>query len=127
MPYKNAEDKAKHHKGYWKQYYADPSHLKKHRAAVHLARKKREAKIRDFLAEYKLSRGCRVCGFKEHHAALDFAHRDRKTKLGTISHSDVLRWWSMERIQLEIEKCDVVCSNHHRIETYQEVQELKAS
>jgi hypothetical protein len=57
---------------------------------------------------------CNVCGF-DHPASLDFHHRDPKDKFKDIS---VLKWsgCSDETFIKEIEKCDVLCSNCHRIE-----------
>ena len=61
---------------------------------------------------------CKVCGF-DHPAALDFHHRDPEDKLRDIS---VLKWsgCSNETFIREIEKCDVLCSNCHRIEHWNE-------
>jgi hypothetical protein len=61
---------------------------------------------------------CKVCGFN-HPASLDFHHRNPEDKLKDIS---VLKWsgCSNETFIKEIEKCDVLCSNCHRIEHWVE-------
>lgn len=49
--------------------------------------------------------------------AMEFDHRDRTKKydaVGNLASSH----WSLEKIQTEIDKCDLVCSNCHRIRTY---------
>lgn len=46
---------------------------------------------------------------------MDFDHRgDKKFGLATVSAGNR----SLKSIQLEIDKCDVVCSNCHRIRTH---------
>lgn len=64
----------------------------------------------------KLEKGCIKCGYNEHHAALDFHHRNGKTdKVMNISR---LCNYSWKKVLEEIEKCDVICSNCHRILTF---------
>jgi hypothetical protein len=46
---------------------------------------------------------------------MDFDHREGEEKAGTIA-SQVCNW-SWEKIKAEVAKCDVVCSNCHRIRT----------
>lgn len=91
-------------------------------ASVRRSEAKRRDAVRAWVNERKLELGCRVCGFREHHAALDFAHRDRKSKSGNISLA--VRNWPMAKVKAEVEKCDVVCANHHRIETFLENESL---
>ena len=57
---------------------------------------------------------CKICGFN-HPSALDFHHIDPKEKFKTVSD---LKWsgCSHETFITEIKKCDVLCSNCHRIE-----------
>ena len=54
------------------------------------------------LRRYKLLKGCAHCGYKKHFSALDFDHINRTTK-----------------IKNEVRKCEVLCSNCHRIKTYE--------
>ena len=63
---------------------------------------------------FKLSKGCFDCGYKAHPEALEFDHvRGVKCfELGTRKRL------AMERVMAEIEKCDVVCANCHRVRTY---------
>ena len=65
------------------------------------------------LAEIKLARGCVDCGYNTHPDALDFDHIDPAAKSFTISHASV----SLERLMLEVAKCEVRCANCHRIKT----------
>lgn len=63
----------------------------------------------------KKTLSCGKCG-ENHPACLDFHHRDPKTKLFTISHATRHHIYSWETILVEIDKCDVICSNCHRKE-----------
>lgn len=69
---------------------------------------------RDKINQIKLDRGCIYCGYNAHPAALDFDHRNPEEKLFNISQDPKRAWNSIVE---EIEKCDVVCANCHRITT----------
>lgn len=74
--------------------------------------KNRRAK-QDKVSEIKRARGCCVCGFNEP-VALDFHHLDPSTKDDTIAQMFAVHA-SMERIITEMDKCVVLCANHHRM------------
>lgn len=57
------------------------------------------------------SGGC-VCGEK-HPALLDFHHRNPDEKELTAAKM-IQNKWSPERIDKELEKCDILCANCHR-------------
>ncbi len=81
----------------------------------------RAFKVREFLADYKMKTGCVDCGYKEHQAALDFDHiEERGEKSFNLAESK-----SIDSAIKEIEKCEVVCSNCHRIRTYRRYHEKK--
>lgn len=71
------------------------------------------AEIRRRLTALKLERGCMDCGYRTHPAALDFDHARgvKSVNLSQISE----KYWSV--VAHEIEKCDVVCANCHRVRT----------
>lgn len=72
------------------------------------------AKRRTQIQEYKLSKGCAICGYNKHPAALDFAHLEQSTKSFNISQDPKRKW---EDTLKEIEKCRVLCRNCHAVET----------
>lgn len=77
-----------------------------------LSKQKQQFKKR--LAEIKEASGCVDCGLKNH-IVLDFDHlRDKKYNISRMIH-DGFSWRAIKR---EIEKCEVVCANCHRIRTY---------
>ena len=70
----------------------------------------RRARGRAFIDKYKAT-GCVVCGFAVP-VALDFHHRDPETKITEVTRLAVC---SEARILSEIEKCVLLCANHHRM------------
>lgn len=63
--------------------------------------------IRKFIDNYKLSKGCSICGYNKCAMALDLHHANEKNF--TISHMRVLK-----RVKTEIKKCIILCANCHR-------------
>lgn len=74
---------------------------------------RRRHKVLDQLCAIRVERGCQRCG-ENHPACLSFHHRDEKTKKFNISQEAVRRNRSLEYLQDEIAKCDVLCENCHR-------------
>ena len=70
---------------------------------------------REWLAAYKLEKGCADCGYNAHSEALDFDHVEDNKEFGLGGRGGQ----SWERIYAEVEKCEVVCANCHRVRTRQ--------
>ena len=68
-------------------------------------------KNKKWFMDYKRGLECNRCGFS-HPAALDFHHKDPSTK---EIRFDRVSKNNQEKIMKEIEKCEVLCSNCHRI------------
>jgi len=68
------------------------------------------------LWDIKEASGCVDCGEKYPHFMLDFDHLPGHEKVGNVS--DVLANYSWDRAKKELEKCEVVCSNCHRLRSY---------
>jgi len=64
---------------------------------------------RKWLVDYKLSRGCVVCGYKKCASALDFHHNGDKE----FDIARGIRCKNLEQIQEEIKKCMILCRNCH--------------
>ncbi|MFH8577202.1 hypothetical protein [Streptomyces zaomyceticus] len=101
----------------WKRAYrlANIEHVQ---ALGRAAQRKAVDKRREIVSGIKTTRGCADCGFNAHLAALDFDHLDPKSKSKSVSWL-VSHNAPMQRILDEIEKCEVVCANCHRIRTYE--------
>jgi len=82
--------------------------------------KHRNRKIQ-YLNEFKKTLNCGVCG-EDRWWVLDFHHRDSTKKEKSISR--MIREDSIEKVLIEIEKCDVLCSNCHRDFHYWEKKEV---
>jgi hypothetical protein len=88
-------------------------HKNKGNGTLHFERTRKERL--DMLSDYLYDRGCLDCGTTDIRV-LEFDHvRDKKI----MSVSEMLRnHWAWDKIQSEIDKCDIVCANCHRIRTY---------
>ncbi|QMP83961.1 MAG: hypothetical protein [Caudoviricetes sp.] len=82
----------------------------------HQAKKIQER--REFLDNYKLQRGCAICGYNKHPKALCFDHIDPFTKHKDFS-SKILTRWNINVLNEEIAKCRILCANCHNIETFE--------
>jgi hypothetical protein len=91
------------------QTKAHPERLKKHRDGGNQSRRL----VRQWLADYKLARGCVDCGYRKHSAALQLDHEGPKS----IEIADART--SIKRLQTEIDagRCVVRCANCHSIRT----------
>lgn len=65
---------------------------------------------KSFIEDYKKHNKCKKCGIAKFYI-LDFHHRNSEDKEFEISR---MRDYSLEKIQLEIDKCDLLCANCHR-------------
>ena len=65
-----------------------------------------------WINDYKLSKGCSICGYNKCAAALDFHHPndDKEFTIAKFRNKNI----SIEKIKLEIEKCEVLCCRCHR-------------
>ena len=87
----------------------------KSQARYHTKRRKAQ---REFIAAYK-QKPCMDCGGTFPPICMDFDHRDQSTKKATISEMVSLKLTEENKafILAEMEKCDLVCANCHRIRT----------
>lgn len=60
--------------------------------------------------QYKINRGCDICGYNRCVKALEWHHNDPKTKLGEPSEMR----YSRKKYMIEIAKCSLLCANCHR-------------
>ena len=113
MPYKNKEDARKSRKKWWANLSPERKREKQDKA------NDRAKKVKEFIAEYKSKNGCTDCGYNKHHSALEFDHIVGKKELNVCLAK------SIKQAKKEIEKCEIVCSNCHRIRTYTRIYPCK--
>lgn len=94
-------------KEYFKKYYDKNKEKHIHTVLSYTI----ERKI--FLAQKKMEYGCIKCGYKDHPSALQFHHKDPKTKSFTIGSGNNK---TFQELKDEIKKCVVLCANCHFIE-----------
>ena len=83
------------------------------RAAAH--KKTTRCKIKVYITQIKQQARCESCGIQDYRV-LDFHHTGKKSaNIGEAANLG----WSLKRVQLEIEKCRILCSNCHRILHYE--------
>lgn len=106
MPYKDVQKRREAEKRYYRK------HLKLYKDK----NTKRKKMLLDFVNSLK-NKQCMDCGIVYPPYVMDFDHRDPSEKINTISR--IIRdMWSKKRILSEIEKCDLICANCHRIRTH---------
>jgi hypothetical protein len=96
-----------------RRYYCKPCDRAKSRANSN----RRYAIARAELQALR-ERPCTDCGGRFPHYVMDFDHPDRSVKTGDISQ--MAASGLSPRVLAEIEKCDLVCANCHRIRTRQQ-------
>ncbi|MCE9548968.1 hypothetical protein K8Q98_01045 [Candidatus Nomurabacteria bacterium] len=111
MPYKTPEKKRENHKRYMKEVWY-PLNKIKHIQYV----KNIKSKINEYVLNYKKTGKCMDCGFlgKDYPQVLDFDHRkDKKFNVSEYRYHTS----GINKVKEEIEKCDLVCANCHRVRT----------
>jgi hypothetical protein len=81
--------------------------------------------LRELINGYKESQGCVECKCRHPHYLLDFDHLDGDKKINSISKM-ITAQASINKIMVEIKKCDVVCKNHHAERTHKKRQLSRA-
>jgi hypothetical protein len=76
--------------------------------------KKRKQSMRDFVYEIKGKTPCADCYIQYPYYVTDFDHLD--DKITTVSN--LVNKGNLEKVIAEIAKCELVCSNCHRMRTY---------
>ena len=90
--------------------------LKRERSAEYKARREERAAIRAHINELK-SAPCTDCGGTFDPVCMDFDHRPGEGKRAEVSALIWSGWARLDRVLSEIAKCDLVCSNCHRLRT----------
>lgn len=95
-----------HHKeivAHRKEYYMDNKEKVKERI------KQFKAPLKQYIRDYKLSKGCSICGYKKCASALVFHHVNGNKEFDMFLAANR----KLEITKKEIEKCIVLCANCH--------------
>lgn len=107
MAYKNREDQ----QAYGKQHYLDNKEEYQKRSKI--SNLKARQRNQEYVKELK-KKPCTDCGGIFPPECMDFDHLDNKIdSVARLQRQSV----SLKRIQEEIDKCELVCANCHRIRT----------
>jgi acetylornithine/succinyldiaminopimelate/putrescine aminotransferase len=91
-----------------KRYYENHQHYRNsHNTSRNRIREQNARNVFEYLAKHS----CLNCGESDP-IVLEFDHRNKDDKIENISNLILNSTW--EKIQKEIEKCDVLCANYHR-------------
>ena len=99
MPYKNKEEGNINRK----LFYKNNNGLMRERRLKYRKMK------RDYIDNYKLSKGCAVCGYNKCASALDFHHDGNKE----YNIANARNSMGLKRLIEEMDKCIVLCRNCH--------------
>lgn len=126
MPHKDKKERLEYAKQYRKDHPEEVKNSTKQWRENNPEKVKKQQrqyckKIKKYIQNYKLSKGCAICGYDKCAAALDFHHNGKDKTIGT---GQAFGSRSLENVKKEIEKCDVLCSNCHRELHYKERKEI---
>lgn len=105
-----------------KKIYKTKSHYERNKAIYNKRIAERRFIIRKYLHSIKEAFPCADCGNFYPYYVMDFDHV--KSKKFQISHRSI---GSMGLLHEEISKCEIVCSNCHRIRTHKKRDHKKIS
>ena len=100
------------------------NHYENNKESHNELKKKRRAKLQDFINNLK-SNPCVDCGMSYDPYVMDFDHC-RGDKVNSVSKMTNTQRCSEAKLLAEIAKCDLVCSNCHRIRTKKRMMGLTA-
>ena len=121
MPYADPEKKKEHHKKYMREVWY-PKNKEKHIGYV----TKLKNDIFDYVYQYKKGQKCVDCGFegKDYPEVLEFDHlKDKEFEISMFHYHTN----SMIKVKKEIQKCELVCANCHRIRTVRRRKKLMSA
>lgn len=93
------------------KYENEDERIKERRKQVVANVQRRREKVKKLSIEYKGGK-CQICGYNKCVDALEFHHLNPEEKEFGISSKGYTRSW--EKVQQELDKCILLCSNCHR-------------
>ncbi len=113
-PYKTKEQKEETRVAHLHRYKMSRREKRKVSDATRVYNKQYKREKREWVDNYKLSRGCEICGYNKAPEALDFDHLPGFEKRIIVACL-VNTTHSYETLKAEIDKCRILCANCHRI------------
>lgn len=113
MPYADKKKQSEYHKQWYER------HKDQYKSSVRERNKNYKHRNREFVRRVKQLFACADCNMRFHYSQMDFDHIDGKEE--NISRM-MNQSYSLEKIKKEIRKCELVCSNCHRLRTWSRLQ-----
>ena len=110
--------------GYFAENWRSPSVFEKCRVYSIERKKYISSVISDFVNQYKLEKGCFVCGYKKEACALDTHHIDPKKKKFSVGSNRKNSYVQFEAVKRELKKCIILCANCHREITHKNKEKI---
>ena len=113
MPFKNEEYRKTYMKEYSKKHYEANSEMYKEKAAI--SNKRLRTRNRDYIKAIKEGNPCVDCGKCYPYYVMHFDHiYEKNGSISDMSRASV----SLDRLQKEINNCELVCANCHAERTH---------
>ncbi len=84
---------------------------------------RRREELRKYVRDLKMSTACKDCGESYPYYVMDFDHLENKE----FSISRLVYANNKTKLRFELEKCEIVCANCHRIRTYERLVRARSS
>ena len=104
------------HSAYARNHYKN--NAPKYKESASRSRPRQTARNKTWVHAQKAGRACLDCGGSFPAVCMDFDHIEGSAKVDSISRMMSTTVVSLKRLAEEVAKCDLVCSNCHRIRTY---------
>ena len=113
MPFKDKDTRKAYHKVYSKNHYE--ANIEEYKLKALESNRRARKRNRDYIKEIKESNPCMDCGKSYPFYVMHFDHiYDKNGSVSDLSRASS----SLERIQKEIDNCELVCANCHAERTY---------
>jgi hypothetical protein len=113
MPFKDIDTRKAYMKEYSKKHYE--ANAEEYKAKSAASNRKLRLRNRDYIKNIKESNPCLDCGQFYPYYVMHFDHiYDKNGSVSDLSRASS----SLERIQKEIDNCELVCANCHAERTY---------
>ena len=125
FPFRNKKNNLRHKTCKYCQRIKIKAHYENNKSEYLIRAKNKNKEISQeikLLIESVKNVPCSDCGQLFHHCAMDFDHV-RGQKVESVSF--LKKFHSISKIKKEIEKCEVVCANCHRVRTYNRIHNVR--
>lgn len=99
---------SEYHKQYHQKRKNDPEYKERRKGVI----ENMKSRNKKWVDQYKLDKGCVICGYNKSSRALSCHHLDPNTKHNTVSKLCSIAT-SLNKVKEEVKKCIILCANCH--------------